>query len=109
MCRWGFDTQASNFMITLSRSCKRLCEGQHVVFGTVLKGMRVVEDIAAMGPRRGTFQEQQKPMMPVRILDCGVFNEEAARRPIPREFRAHTTRRMTEEEFTERRELMQNL
>ncbi|CAD7970368.1 unnamed protein product [Amoebophrya sp. A25] len=109
MCRWGNDTQGSVFMISLSRSCKRLLQGEHVVFGTVLKGMRVIEDMASMGSKRGNFTEEQPPIMPIRILECGVLDEKTARIPVPREFRVHQTRRLTETEFVTRRELMLNL
>jgi len=68
MVNWGKNTNASQFMITF---CKpTIFYGENVVFGTVMKGMKVVRQIADLGTATG------RAVLPVRILDCGVYSEE---------------------------------
>ena len=45
-------------------------DGKHVVFGSVTKGMHVLERIEAVGSKSG------KPSQRVTIADCGQLEEE---------------------------------
>eukprot|EP00913_Durusdinium_trenchii_P021965 g20638.t1 len=66
MCNWGKNTNSSVFMITLSQ--QRAFTNHHVVFGTVLKGMKVVREIGELGTKVG------RPAVPIRIVQCGVLD-----------------------------------
>jgi len=67
MNNWGENTNASQFMITF---CKpKIFYGKNVVFGTVVKGMKVVRQIADLGTTTG------RPVLPVRILECGLYDD----------------------------------
>merc|ERR1719188_313630 len=68
MVNWGKNTNASIFMITLSS--QRVLYGHHVVFGTVLKGMKVVREIGELGTRVG------RPALPIRIIQCDLMEDE---------------------------------
>ena len=63
----GPNTNASQFFITLS-PMQRL-HGQFVCFGTVLKGMKVVRDIADQATKLGMM------VAPVRIINCGIYDD----------------------------------
>lgn len=91
MMNWGKNTNSSFFMITLSS--QRMYYGHHVVFGQVLKGMRVVREMAELGTRVG------RPTMPIRILQCGVVEDEKALPSPPTEFMPTTGPIMSEDEF----------
>mmetsp|Transcript_64113 Transcript_64113/g.164993 ORF Transcript_64113/g.164993 Transcript_64113/m.164993 type:complete len:257 (-) Transcript_64113:147-917(-) len=67
MCNWGKNSNSSQFMITLSPG--KQYYGHHVVFGTVVKGMRVVREMSELGTRTG------RPTMPIRVIQCGVVEE----------------------------------
>merc|ERR1719188_2923807 len=68
MVNWGKNTNCSQFMITLSH--QRQFYGHHVVFGTVLKGMKVVREMGELGTRIG------RPALPIRIVQCGMYDDE---------------------------------
>mmetsp|Transcript_18184 Transcript_18184/g.31927 ORF Transcript_18184/g.31927 Transcript_18184/m.31927 type:complete len:264 (+) Transcript_18184:55-846(+) len=93
MCNWGKNTNTSVFMITLSQ--QQAFTNHHVVFGTVLSGMRVVREIGEMGTRVG------RPAMPIRILQCGVIEEGEEPPEEPGEVVAATSQEpiMTEDDF----------
>jgi len=95
MVNWGKNTNSSFFMITLSS--QRIYYGHHVVFGTVLKGMRVVREIGELGTRVG------RPALPIRIIQCGVVEEGVEPPPPPTDFLMKVGPLMTEDEFREAR------
>eukprot|EP00747_Dinoflagellata_sp_TGD_P163739 gnl/TRDRNA2_/TRDRNA2_182746_c0_seq1.p1 gnl/TRDRNA2_/TRDRNA2_182746_c0~~gnl/TRDRNA2_/TRDRNA2_182746_c0_seq1.p1 ORF type:complete len:262 (+),score=49.35 gnl/TRDRNA2_/TRDRNA2_182746_c0_seq1:89-874(+) len=78
MINWGKNTNSSIFMITLSS--QRMYYGHHVVFGTVMKGMRVVRECGELGTRVG------RPAMPIRVLQCGVIEDGAPQPGPPEDF-----------------------
>jgi cyclophilin family peptidyl-prolyl cis-trans isomerase len=51
-------------------------DGKHVVFGTLVKGLEVLNSIEACGSGNG------KPKKEVRILDCGVLETEKKKEDI---------------------------
>merc|ERR1711964_680089 len=65
MANWGKNTNASQFMITFCRPT--LFYGQNVVFGTVLKGMKIVRQFDNLSTQNG------RPILPIRIIECGHF------------------------------------
>merc|ERR1712190_163028 len=67
MVNWGKNTNSSCFMLTLSS--QRHLYGPHVVFGTVLKGMKTLREMGELGTRVG------RPAMPIHILQCSVVEE----------------------------------
>merc|ERR1719188_1903018 len=91
MVNWGKNTNSSIFMITLSS--QRMYYGHHVVFGTVLKGMRVVREMGELGTRVG------RPAMPIRVLQCGVIEEGGEEPGPPLDFVAPVGPLLTEDEF----------
>lgn len=91
MVNWGKNTNSSIFMITLTS--QRHLYGHHVVFGTVLKGMRVVREMGELGTRVG------RPALPIRILQCGVLEEDAEAPGPPMGFLPPVGPMMTEDEF----------
>lgn len=91
MINWGKNTNTSQFMITLNS--QRYLYGHHVVFGTVLKGMRVVREMGEMGTRVG------RPAVPIRILQCGVLEEGVEEPGPPVDFLPPVGPLMTEDEF----------
>jgi len=95
MINWGKNTNCSTFMITLSS--QRHFYGHHVVFGTVMKGMKVVREMGELGTRIG------KPVMPIRIVQCGVLEEDQEPPPPPTDFLPPTGPLMSEDEFTEKK------
>lgn len=67
MVNGGKNSNSSQFMITF---CKpSVFFGQNVVFGTVMKGMKVVKQLADLGTSSG------RPVLPVRIINCGIMTE----------------------------------
>ena len=64
MLNSGPNTNASQFMITLAPA--PILHGKHVVFGTVVKGMRVVRECGDQGTRSG------RALLPIRILHAGT-------------------------------------
>ena len=73
----GPNTNASQFLITLAPMPRM--HGQHVCFGTVLKGMKVVRAINDQATRLGAV------VCPIRIINCGIYDD--ANPPgIPAEF-----------------------
>mmetsp|Transcript_67889 Transcript_67889/g.191357 ORF Transcript_67889/g.191357 Transcript_67889/m.191357 type:complete len:260 (+) Transcript_67889:133-912(+) len=91
MINWGKNSNSSIFMITLSS--QRVYYGHHVVFGTVLKGMRVIREVGELGTRVG------RPALPIRILQCGVLEEGGVEPGLPADFLPPVGPIMTEEEF----------
>lgn len=91
MLNWGKNTNSSLFMITLTS--QRQYYGHHVVFGTVLKGMKVVRQCGELGTRVG------RPAMPIRILQCGVVEDEENLPGPPTDFLPRDGPILSEEEF----------
>jgi len=91
MINWGKNTNSSHFMITLTS--QRIYYGHHVVFGTVMKGMRVVREMGELGTRVG------RPAVPIRILQCGVIEDGEPEPGPPTDFLPPLGPLMTEEEF----------
>jgi peptidylprolyl isomerase len=91
MVNWGKNTNSSIFMITLSS--QRALYGHHVVFGTVLKGMKLVREMGELGTRVG------RPAMQIRILQCGVVEEGSEEPGPPVGFLPPQGPLMTEDEF----------
>lgn len=92
MCNWGKNTNSSFFMITLSQ--QRAFNNHHVCFGTVLKGMRVVREIGELGTKVG------RPALPIRIVQCGVLEDDADPPPPPSgDWADEGAPVMTEDEF----------
>ncbi|CDJ43441.1 cyclophilin, putative [Eimeria tenella] len=61
----GPHSNSSTFLITF---CPLpILNKQHVVIGTVLKGMRVIRRIEDVGTKNGV------PLEPVRIIGCGLY------------------------------------
>lgn len=94
MINWGKNTNSSTFMITLST--QRQYYGHHVVFGTVMKGMKVVREMGELGTRIG------RPVETIRILQCGVLEDDQDPPPPPTDFLPPTGPVMSEDEFRER-------
>merc|ERR1719473_2692931 len=95
MINWGKNTNSSFFMITLSS--QRQFYGHHVVFGTVVKGMAVVREMGELGTRVG------RPVMPIRIVQCGVLEDDQEPPPPPTDFLPPSGPVMSEDEFRERK------
>lgn len=93
MINWGKNTNSSFFMITLSS--QRQYYGHHVVFGTVIKGMKTVREMGELGTNVG------KPVLPIHILQCGVVEEGQELPPPPTAFLAPEGPMLTEDEFRE--------
>eukprot|EP00928_Gymnodinium_smaydae_P089877 TRINITY_DN73768_c0_g1_i1.p1 TRINITY_DN73768_c0_g1~~TRINITY_DN73768_c0_g1_i1.p1 ORF type:complete len:353 (-),score=71.65 TRINITY_DN73768_c0_g1_i1:88-1146(-) len=91
MINWGKNTNSSIFMITLSR--QQHMYGHHVVFGTVIKGMRVLREMGEMGTRMG------RPALPIKILQCGVVEEGEELPAPPMNFMPKVGPMLTEDEF----------
>uniref|UniRef100_A0A7S3HLL8 Peptidyl-prolyl cis-trans isomerase n=1 Tax=Spumella elongata TaxID=89044 RepID=A0A7S3HLL8_9STRA len=91
MVNWGKNTNSSIFMITLSS--QRVYYGHHVVFGTVLKGMRLVREMGELGTRVG------RPALPIRVLACGVLEKGAEEPGPPEGFMPPVGPLLTEDEF----------
>jgi peptidylprolyl isomerase len=91
MINWGKNTNSSIFMITLSS--QRYFYGHHVVFGTVVKGMRVVREMGELGTRVG------RPALPIRILQCGVIEKDQPTPGPPVDFLPPIGPALTEDEF----------
>ena len=91
----GPNTNASQFMITLCPA--PVLDGKNVVFGTVVKGMRVIRDIGEQGMRGG------RPLMPVRVLGAGTFDEDDPP-PLPVGLAKANTPRLSEDEYFDLRE-----
>lgn len=73
MATWGPNSNASQFLITLRPL--EWCWGKNVVFGTVVKGMKVVRLMGETGLKSGP------PILPIKILDCGVWDPSTPVKP----------------------------
>mmetsp|Transcript_31065 Transcript_31065/g.88645 ORF Transcript_31065/g.88645 Transcript_31065/m.88645 type:complete len:262 (-) Transcript_31065:76-861(-) len=91
MVNWGKNTNSSQFMITLSQ--QQVYYGHHVVFGTVMKGMRVVREMGELGTKVG------RPALPIRILQCGVVEDGEEVPPPPSEFMPKVGPLLSEDDF----------
>lgn len=96
MVNWGKNTNSSIFMITLSS--QRQYYGHHVVFGTVMKGMKVVREMGELGTRVG------RPVMPIRILQSGILEDDKEPPPPPTDFLPPSGPLMSEDEFLEKQQ-----
>ncbi|XP_072037738.1 peptidyl-prolyl cis-trans isomerase B-like [Amphiura filiformis] len=67
MANAGPDSNNSQFIILLTTA--RWLDGKHVVFGKVVEGMDVVEEIAEVETDDFAF-----PTVPVEIVNCGVMS-----------------------------------
>ena len=67
MANAGPGTNGSQFFITTVNT--HHLDGKHVVFGKVIKGMGIVNEIEVMET------ESDKPKIPVTIVDCGQLPE----------------------------------
>lgn len=91
MVNWGKNTNSSIFMITLSS--QRHLYGHHVVFGTVIKGMRTIREMGELATRIG------RPALPIRILQCGSVDDAEEEPPPPVDFLPRLGPMMSEDEF----------
>jgi len=91
LVNWGRNTNSSQFMITLSPQLGLY--GHHVVFGTVIKGMKTVREMGELGMKTG------RPALPVRIVNCGIIEEGVDIPPPPEELMPKIGPTMTEDEF----------
>lgn len=91
MVNWGKNTNSSIFMITLSS--QRHLYGHHVVFGTVVKGMRVIREMGELATRIG------RPAVPIRILACGQVEDDEQPPPPPMDFLPPVGPIMSEDDF----------
>ena len=66
MANHGSDTNGSQFYILLTKA--RWLDGKHVVFGKVIRGMKVVETIGDVPYDSNTAV----PRKQVKIIDCGI-------------------------------------
>jgi cyclophilin family peptidyl-prolyl cis-trans isomerase len=62
----GKNSNTSQFFITFG--CAPQCDGKHVVFGEVLSGFEVLDELEKVGNDDGL------PSVKVQITDCGVFH-----------------------------------
>lgn len=86
----GPNSNGSKFLISLAPMFS--FNGMYVVFGTVLKGMKVVRRISEQLSKSGRMMEV------VRIVDCGVYDD-ANPPPVPEHFLAPFSPPMSESEW----------
>ena len=68
MCNSGKNSNGSQFFFTLAP--QRALDGKHVVFGSIVEGMEVLDAIEAVGRAR---DDDGVPTVPVTIVDCGML------------------------------------
>lgn len=61
----GKNSNSSQFFFTLSQTPQ--CDGKHVVFGEVVSGIDILDEIEEHGTSTGT------PAVSIKITDCGIF------------------------------------
>jgi cyclophilin family peptidyl-prolyl cis-trans isomerase len=86
----GPNTNGSKFLISLAPMFS--FNGMYVVFGTVLKGMKVIRKISEQLAKSGRMMEV------VRIVDCGVYDE-ANPPPIPEYYVSQYNQPLSEVEW----------
>ena len=69
MANSGPNTNNSQFLIVLNRNGAEWLDGEHVVFGRVLKGFEVLDDIEKYGTESGI------PTKRITVVDCGELDE----------------------------------
>ena len=61
----GKNSNSSQFFLTFDKAPH--CDGKHVIFGEIVSGFQVLDEIEKLGSTNG------EPTKPVCITDCGIF------------------------------------
>lgn len=62
----GKNSNTSQFFITFG-PCEKTCDGKHVIFGEVLSGFQILDEIEKLGTPGG------EPSSSIFITDCGIY------------------------------------
>ncbi|KAL1416119.1 hypothetical protein MTO96_006392 [Rhipicephalus appendiculatus] len=73
MANCGKDTNGSQFFLTTAKT--KWLDGKHVVFGSVVQGMDVVEKIESYGSKSGKTSKE------IVIADCGELKSQGSKDP----------------------------